>query len=105
MRVAEAVSSGSRSPSTTLARLRYGHRRAVRLLVGVLYPPFALLVVVATGNHFFFDALTRRRRHGGLPQALRWCLRDPQRTPDSLDSPNSALPRGRRRSWPPRCSS
>jgi len=36
--------------------LRYGRRRTVRF-VGVLYAPFALLVVVATGNHFLFDAL------------------------------------------------
>lgn len=38
--------------------LRYGRRRAVRFLIGVLYPLFVLLVVVATGNHFLFDALT-----------------------------------------------
>ena len=31
-------------------------RRPVRVLGG-LYPPFVLLVVVATGNHFFFDAV------------------------------------------------
>jgi membrane-associated phospholipid phosphatase len=34
-------------------------RRARRPLVrafGALYPPFVLLVVVATGNHFLFDA-------------------------------------------------
>ncbi len=36
--------------------LRYGRRVAVRV-VGALYPPFVLLVVVATGNHFLLDAL------------------------------------------------
>jgi PAP2 superfamily protein len=35
--------------------LRYTRSRLSRL-VGALYPPFVLLVVVATGNHFFFDA-------------------------------------------------
>jgi hypothetical protein len=35
--------------------VRHGRHRLVRTL-GALYPPFVLLVVVATGNHFFFDA-------------------------------------------------
>ena len=35
--------------------LRHGRHRLVRAL-GALYPPFVLLVIVATGNHFFFDA-------------------------------------------------
>ncbi len=35
--------------------LRYGRRRLVRSLAAV-YPAFVLLVVVATGNHFFLDA-------------------------------------------------
>jgi len=35
--------------------LRHGRHRVVRTL-GTLYPPFVLLVVVATGNHFFVDA-------------------------------------------------
>jgi hypothetical protein len=35
--------------------LRHGRRRLVRTL-GALYPLFVLLVVVATGNHFFLDA-------------------------------------------------
>lgn len=35
--------------------LRYGRGRAVRVL-GAAYPPAVLLIVVATGNHFFFDA-------------------------------------------------
>jgi PAP2 superfamily len=37
--------------------LRYA-RSHVAHLAGVLYPLFVLLVVVATGNHFFFDAAT-----------------------------------------------
>jgi hypothetical protein len=35
--------------------LRFGRRPSVRL-AGLLYPAFVLLVIVATGNHFFFDA-------------------------------------------------
>jgi hypothetical protein len=35
--------------------LRYGRGRFVRML-GTLYPAFVLLVVIATGNHFFLDA-------------------------------------------------
>jgi hypothetical protein len=35
--------------------LLYARRPLVRVL-GALYPPFVLLVVVGTGNHFFFDA-------------------------------------------------
>ena len=35
--------------------LRHGRHRLVRAL-GALDPPFVLLVIVATGNHFFFDA-------------------------------------------------
>jgi PAP2 superfamily len=37
--------------------LRHARRQLARL-AGALYPPFVLLVVVATGNHFFFDAAT-----------------------------------------------
>ena len=39
--------------ATTL--LRHGTGRLIRTL-GTLYPAFVLLVVVATGNHFFLDA-------------------------------------------------
>jgi hypothetical protein len=35
--------------------LFHGRHRLVRALAA-LYPPFVLLVVVATGNHFFVDA-------------------------------------------------
>ena len=35
--------------------LSHGRRSLVRVL-GALYPPFVLLVIVATGNHFFLDA-------------------------------------------------
>ena len=31
-------------------------RTQARPSLGVLYPPFVLLVIVGTGNHFFFDA-------------------------------------------------
>jgi hypothetical protein len=37
--------------------LRYAKRRAARL-AGVLYPPFVVLDIVATGNHFLLDAAT-----------------------------------------------
>lgn len=37
------------------AVVRYGRSTAMRV-GGALYPPFVLLVIVATGNHFFFDA-------------------------------------------------
>jgi hypothetical protein len=37
--------------------LRHGQGRLVRALAA-LYPPFVLLVIVATGNHFFVDAAT-----------------------------------------------
>ncbi len=37
--------------------LLYARRPLVRA-AGVLYPPFVLLVVVATGNHFLFDAVS-----------------------------------------------
>ena len=38
-----------------LALLGYGRRVLVRV-IGALYAPFVLLVIVATGNHFFLDA-------------------------------------------------
>ena len=37
------------------ALVRYGRARLLRA-VGAIYPPFVLLAVVATGNHFFLDA-------------------------------------------------
>ena len=37
------------------ALLRHGRHLLVRA-IGALYPPFVLLVIVATGNHFFLDA-------------------------------------------------
>jgi hypothetical protein len=36
--------------------LRYRSRR-LGLLVGILYAPFVVLVVIGTGNHFLFDAV------------------------------------------------
>jgi membrane-associated phospholipid phosphatase len=44
--------------------LRHGRRRLVRAL-GALYPLAVLLTIVATGNHFFFDAAA-----GGLVAGL-----------------------------------
>jgi membrane-associated phospholipid phosphatase len=41
--------------SVAAGLLRHGRRLHVRAL-GALYPPFVLLVIVATGNHFFLDA-------------------------------------------------
>jgi len=38
-----------------VALLRHGRRLLVRA-IGALYPPFVVLVIVATGNHFFLDA-------------------------------------------------
>jgi PAP2 superfamily len=38
-----------------ISLLRYGRGRLIRTLA-TLYPAFVLLVVVATGNHFFLDA-------------------------------------------------
>jgi hypothetical protein len=40
------------------ASLLFCARRPLVRALGALYPPFVLLVVVATGNHFFFDAAT-----------------------------------------------
>jgi PAP2 superfamily len=35
----------------------YGLNELTRdLVLGALYPPFVVLVIVATGNHFFLDA-------------------------------------------------
>lgn len=39
------------------AIVAFARFRAVQV-AGVLYPAFVLLMIVATGNHFFFDALT-----------------------------------------------
>jgi hypothetical protein len=38
-----------------VALLRHGRHLLVRA-IGALYPPFVVLVIVATGNHFFLDA-------------------------------------------------
>jgi hypothetical protein len=48
--------------------LRYGNQRAARL-AGVLYPLFVLLVIVATGNHFFLDAAS-----GAFVAGLAMCI-------------------------------
>ena len=45
-----------------------GGTRAVRI-AGALYPALMLFVIVATGNHFFFDAAA-----GGLTVVLGWIM-------------------------------
>jgi hypothetical protein len=59
------------------AVVRYGHRATLRYLGG-LYPLFVLLVIVATGNHFFFDAAI-----GVLVAALGAALAGLLRQPES----------------------
>ena len=46
-------------------------RRTVRAL-GVLYPGVMLFVIVATGNHFWFDAAA-----GAIVVGLAWCVAQP----------------------------
>jgi PAP2 superfamily len=50
------------------AMLALASRRVVRI-AGVLYPVVMLFVIVATGNHFLFDAAA-----GGLTVALAWLV-------------------------------
>jgi hypothetical protein len=50
------------------ALFAYARRPAVRI-VGVLYPPFMLFDIVATGNHFLFDAAM-----GGLVVLAAWVV-------------------------------
>jgi hypothetical protein len=50
------------------ALVRYGQSTLTRG-AGILYPPFVLLVIVATGNHFFADAAA-----GGLVAAISFAL-------------------------------
>ena len=80
-----------------LTLLRHGRRSLVRAL-GALYPPFVLLVIVATGNHFFLDAaagaitvalaaasasvITRTPRHAQLARLPEQPL--PARRPERL---------------------
>jgi hypothetical protein len=52
----------------TLLAFRQTRRIAVRVLA-VVYPAFVLLVIVATGNHFFFDAVT-----GGGVAVAAWLI-------------------------------
>jgi PAP2 superfamily len=73
--------------------LRYGSRREARL-VGVLYPLFVLLVIVATGNHFILDAVS-----GAAVAAVALCValvlgRTP-RPVSSVRRSVTALARGR----------
>jgi hypothetical protein len=48
------------------ALFAYARHSSVRLL-GALYPPFMLFVIVATGNHFVFDAVA-----GGVVVGVAW---------------------------------
>jgi hypothetical protein len=77
--------------------LRHGRRSLVRVL-GALYSPFVLLVIVATGNHFFLDdaagaitvavaaasasVITRKPRHAQLARLFEQPL--PSRRPERL---------------------
>jgi hypothetical protein len=54
-----------------VALARLARRRAVRI-AGLLYPAVMLLVIVATGNHFFFDAFA-----GAVVVAGGWLLARP----------------------------
>jgi PAP2 superfamily len=67
--------------------VRYARHRMVRL-AGVFYTPFVLLVIVATGNHFFFDAAagTIVALFSAL---LTLCIRPPE-------TASSVVPIGRR---------
>ena len=49
-------------------------RRTALRVAGWLYPPFVLLVIVATGNHFFFDAAAGAAVVGVAYGAV-WALR------------------------------
>ena len=50
------------------ALFAYAQHRSLRW-IGAVYPPFMLFVIVATGNHFIFDAVA-----GGLIVAAAWLL-------------------------------
>jgi len=65
--------------------LRYGRRRLVRSLAAV-YPAFVLLVVVATGNHFFLDAAA-----GALVAGLAFAAASPLTRAAATNAP-IALP-------------
>ena len=51
-----------------VALVAYARRPAVRI-AGALYPPFMLFDIVATGNHFLFDAAM-----GGLVVLAAWIV-------------------------------
>jgi hypothetical protein len=63
-------------------------RRSLRLL-GAAYPALMLLIIVATGNHFLFDAAA-----GGLVVVVGWLvasrLRAPATQPVRLPAPQEA---------------
>ena len=61
-----------------VALLRHARRLLVRA-IGALYPPFVVLVIVATGNHFFLDAAAGALV-AGLAAALAVLLTRPPAT-------------------------
>jgi PAP2 superfamily protein len=70
-----------------VALLRHARRLLVRA-IGALYPPFVVLVIVATGNHFFLDAAA-----GALVAGLAAALAAPLTRPPAtarLAVPESA---------------
>jgi hypothetical protein len=69
--------------------VRYG-RRLLSRIVGLAYPLFVVLVIVATGNHFFFDAVT------GAAVAVLASLIAMALIRAPMAKPVRALPRGNR---------
>ena len=55
-------------------------RHLITRLAGLAYPPFVLLVIVATGNHFFVDAAAGAAVAGVALLVARWLVR-PRPTP------------------------
>jgi hypothetical protein len=67
-----------------VALFTIARRRAVRI-AGALYPAAMLLIIVATGNHFFVDAAL-----GGLAVAIGWLV---ARAVVSTPAPRTPAPR------------
>ena len=80
------LASSLYNPYAALPNMRIGYalivaaallRHARRLLVSAiaaLYPPFVLLVIVATGSHFFLDAAAERTQLGDGVGRHKGCL-------------------------------
>ena len=72
--------------------LHCGGRRALRVL-GTLYPALVLLAIVATGNHFLFDAVTGVVVAGvAAPAALLLTRQAPSRSSGVFTSGSYAAP-------------